>query len=626
MIRTIRNKLVHDPDTAQAIGQASSARRQAFNLAVEYCLAHPNSPYSQVQKLLTRRRQEDPRRWAHSPVAVQRPGLKQGYNAVRAFHKADAPVLRECIREVQYRGKPDSKTRPPRQGNRPQRDPDHKRLFLKRGRKPEYLRVEQADAIRLVPDSNRETASTIRAGNLTLRLTRPIPANTDVRAITVIEARPKRLRKKDRKLGKAPRTNRNPEDKRYEVRIHQYLPDPEPIHTLETLGLDPGVVNLITDSDGDVHQMDQPSTARLEQLSRKKDARYQAIARLKRINPGPTESRHTRKLRKEIRALDRKIEGLRNNQECRIARNIANKVGGRHPKNVACEKTQVRNMTRSARGTMENPGRNVAQKAGLNRSVQGCRWSKLKIRIGNACQRQGTAYFEVRAANSSIRCSQCGDTSRENRKSQAEFKCTRCGHQDNADRNAAVNHARAAVPLLYKHLTGWMSRKKLPNRRTGGRESPLRWRPQDDRVSGERARRGKTCRRRNPDDPQGITKFEFCPAWVKRHDIPNMKAAELLEELRDQDPGRYVVLREAHSGLVHTPHDLIQETAGIDSYQDVRCGPHNLAYGGEERQESPLRATDIPHQGPTGQHPGPLERGNRQEALRPGQLLDVPGP
>ena len=509
MIRTIRNKIVHDPDTAQAIAQASSARRQAFNLAVEYCLVHPNAPYGQVQKLLTRRRQEDPRRWTHSSVAVQRSGLKQGYNAVRAFHKADAPVLRECIRELKFRENPNPRARPPRHGNRPQRDPDPKRLFLKRGRKPEYVRIDQADAIRLVPDANIETASAIRAGNLTLRLTRPIPASTYVRAITLVEAKPKRLRRKDRKLGKIPRTNRDPEDKRYEVRVHHHLPDPEPIHTLETLGLDPGVINLITDSDGDVHRMDRPSTARLEQLSRKKNARYRAIARLKRINPGPNESRHTRKLRKEIRALDRKIEGLRNDQECRIARTIANKVGGRHPRNMACEKTQVRNMVRSARGTMENPGKNVAQKAGLNRSIQRCRWSKLKARIANACQRQGAAYFEVRAANSSIRCSKCGDTSRENRKSQAEFRCTRCGHQDNGDRNAAVNHARAAVPQLYQHLTRWMERRRPPGRKPGGRESPLRLRPRDDRVSGERARRGNTCRLRNPDGPHGITKLGF---------------------------------------------------------------------------------------------------------------------
>ena len=470
MIRTIRNKVVHDPDTARAIGQASSARRQAFNLAVEYCLVHPNTPYSQVQKLLTRRRQEDPQRWAHSSVAVQRPGLKQGYNAVRAFHKADAPVLRECIRELKFRENP--KAKPPRQGNRPQRDPDPKRLFLKRGRKPEYVRIEQADAIRLVPDGNRETASTIRVCSLTLRLTRPIPANTDVRAVTLVEARPKRLRKRDKELGKTPRHNRDPEEKRYEVRINHHLPDPESVHTLETLGLDPGVVNLITDSDGDVHRMDQLSTARLGQLNQKRATKYQAIARLKRLNPEPRESRQAGKLRKEVQALDRKTEGLRNDQECRIARTIADKVRGPNPRNVACEKTPIKNMVRSARGNLENPGKNVAQKSGLNRSIQGCRWSKLKARIANACQRQGTAYFEVRAANSSNRCSKCGDTSRENRKSQAEFRCTTCGHRDNADRNAAVNHARAAVPQLYQHLTRWMERGRLPNRKPGGRESP----------------------------------------------------------------------------------------------------------------------------------------------------------
>ena len=474
MIRTIRNKVVHDPDTARAVGQASSARRQAFNLAVEYCLVHPNTPYSQVQKLLTRRRQEDPQHWAHSPVAIQRPGLKQGYNAVRAFHQADTPVLRECIRELKFRENPNPRARPPRQGNRPQRDPDPKRLFLKRGRKPEYLRVEQADAIRLVPDANQTTAIAIRACNLTLRLTRPIPANTDIRAITLAEVRPKRLRKRDKELGKTPKHNRDPEDKRYEVRISHYAPDPEPVHTLETLGLDPGVINLITDSDGDVHRMDQLSTARLGQLNQKRATKYQAIARLKKLNPGTKESRQAGKLRKEVRALDRKIEGLQNNQECRIARTIANKVCGPNPRNVACEKTQVWNMVRSARGTMENPGTNVAQKAGLNRSVQGCRWSKLKTRIGNACEQQGTAYFEVRAANSSIRCHRCGNASQENRKSQAEFQCTRCGHRDHADRNAAVNHARAAVPQLYQHLTRWVERGRLPNRNTGGRESPLK--------------------------------------------------------------------------------------------------------------------------------------------------------
>ena len=496
MIRTIRNKLAHHPETAQAIGQASYARRQAFNLAVEHCLAHPNAPYNQVQALLTQRRQSEPEHWAHSRLAVQRPGLLQGYNAVRAFHKADAAVLRECIKEIRYREKTSStpgKARPPRHGNRPERDLDPKRLFLKRGRKPEYLRVDQAQAIRLIPDRNGSTATTIRVCGMTLRMTKPVPADTCVRAITLTEARPARLKQRDKSEGKKPRRNRDPVDKRYEIRIHHHLPDPKSIDTLETLGLDPGVVRLITDSDGDVHQMDQTARERLEQLSQARDDRYKGIARMNRMHPGQPETRQMRKLRKEIRALNKKIEGIRSNQECRIAQTIAGKAArkrGQAPRNVACEKTQVRNMVRSARGTMENPGRNVAQKSGLNRSIHQCRWGRVKTRIANACERQGTAYFEVRAANSSLRCSRCGHTSRENRKSQAEFQCVSCGHQDNADRNAAVNHAKAANPQLYRRLTRWMRRKRPPKRKPGGGESPR----EIARATSKRDRRS---------DPQG---------------------------------------------------------------------------------------------------------------------------
>ena len=486
----VETVLVHGPETAQAIGQASSTRRQAYNLAVEHCLAHPNAPYNQVQALLTQQRKEDPEHWAHSKLALQRPGLKQGYNSVKAFHKADATVLRECLREVRYREKNHPETgraKPPRHGNRPERDPDSKKLFLKRGRKPEYLRVDEAGAISLIPDQNGKTARAITVCGMTLRLTKPVPADTDIRAVTLVEARPARLKRRAKRNGEKPRHNRDLAEKRYEVRIHRRLPDPKPTDTLETLGLDPGIARLITDSDGDVHQMDQTAQERLEQLGESKDIKQNAIARLNKIHPGQPGSRQIRKLQKEIRALNSKIEGIRNNQECRIARTIANKAArkkGQAPRNVACEKTQIKNMVRSARGTMENPGRNVAQKSGLNRSIHRCRWGRVKTRIANACERQGTAYFEVRAANSSLRCSRCGHTSRENRKSQAEFQCTRCGHQDNADRNAAVNHAKAANPQLYRYLTRWMKRKRLPKRKPWGRGE---WSPQRPRTRVHRS-------------------------------------------------------------------------------------------------------------------------------------------
>ena len=61
----------------------------------------------------------------------------------------------------------------------------------------------------------------------------------------------------------------------------------------------------------------------------------------------------------------------------------------------------------------------------------------------------------------------------------------------------------------------------------GGQGEPSRGRhlerspPQDNRITDERARRVNPYWSRNPDDPLGITKSEFCPPWVKFHDIPN---------------------------------------------------------------------------------------------------------
>ena len=96
-------------------------------------------------------------------------------------------------------------------------------------------------------------------------------------------------------------------------------------------------------------------------------------------------------------------------------------------------------MTKSAKGTVENPGTNVAQKTGLNRSLQRFGLAELVTRI-----EQKTAYFggtliKVNARNTSRKCNVCGHTEKGNRKSQVKFECLECGHIDNADRNAALN-------------------------------------------------------------------------------------------------------------------------------------------------------------------------------------------
>ncbi|HWT47482.1 MAG TPA: transposase [Mycobacterium sp.] len=106
---------------------------------------------------------------------------------------------------------------------------------------------------------------------------------------------------------------------------------------------------------------------------------------------------------------------------------------------IRVEDLNVRAMTRSARGTRECHGTNVAQKRGLNREISRQGWGLLVARLKHKAQ--GRLEF-VPAAYTSQRCSRCGHVAPENRKSQAVFQCVACGAGPcNADVNAARNIA-----------------------------------------------------------------------------------------------------------------------------------------------------------------------------------------
>lgn len=102
------------------------------------------------------------------------------------------------------------------------------------------------------------------------------------------------------------------------------------------------------------------------------------------------------------------------------------------------EDLNVAGMTRSARGTGESPGRNVAQKAGLNRAILAQGWGLFVARLGYKAR--GRIRF-VDARYTSQRCSACGHVAAESRESQASFRCVACGFACNADLNAARNIA-----------------------------------------------------------------------------------------------------------------------------------------------------------------------------------------
>ena len=105
---------------------------------------------------------------------------------------------------------------------------------------------------------------------------------------------------------------------------------------------------------------------------------------------------------------------------------------------IRVEDLQIRNMTRSARGTREKPGRNVRQKAGLNRGIMRSGWGLLVRRLE---QKAPGRVEKIIPAYTSQKCSACGQVDRKSRESQAVFQCTACSYSCNADVNAARNIA-----------------------------------------------------------------------------------------------------------------------------------------------------------------------------------------
>jgi len=105
---------------------------------------------------------------------------------------------------------------------------------------------------------------------------------------------------------------------------------------------------------------------------------------------------------------------------------------------IRVEDLQIPNMTRSAKGTRENPGRNVRQKAGLNRGILRSGWGLLMRRLQDKAPGR---VEKINPAFTSQRCSACGQVDPKSRESQAVFWCTACGYACHADVNAARNIA-----------------------------------------------------------------------------------------------------------------------------------------------------------------------------------------
>lgn len=198
-------------------------------------------------------------------------------------------------------------------------------------------------------------------------------------------------------------------------------------------GIDMGVAAFLTASDGTQVPNPRHLTAAAAQLA----AAQQALARRHRG------SKRYDKARQRVAVRHAKVQRQRLDHAHKTALDLV-----RAYDLIAHEDLRIANMTRSASGTLEQPGRNVAQKTGLNRSILDAGWGVFLAVLHAKAECAGRVVVEVDPRNTSRICRACGHCEKANRVTQAEFACVACGYTAHADVNAAQNILRAGLALL----------------------------------------------------------------------------------------------------------------------------------------------------------------------------------
>ncbi|MFF7883829.1 RNA-guided endonuclease InsQ/TnpB family protein [Streptomyces sp. NPDC020794] len=189
-----------------------------------------------------------------------------------------------------------------------------------------------------------------------------------------------------------------------------------PLNTdpVDFLGIDLGIVNIATTSDGEIMAGRELNRIRLRERGLR--------AKLQRKNTPSAKRRLKKRRRKEMRR----------------ARDINHKIA----KHVVAE------AERTGRGIALEDLTGIRERVRLRKPQRATHsswaFSQLGVFIGYKARRAAVAVVHVDPAYTSRTCAECGHVDKANRVSQAWFACRNCGFVDHADRNSSRNiRARA---------------------------------------------------------------------------------------------------------------------------------------------------------------------------------------
>lgn len=192
----------------------------------------------------------------------------------------------------------------------------------------------------------------------------------------------------------------------------------------EAVGIDMGIARFATLSDGSY----------IEPLNSFKK-HQQRLARYQRAMSRKTKfSNNWKKAKAKVQRIHTRIANARKDflhkASCQISQNHAM---------IAIEDLQVRDMSKSAKGSSEQHGKQVKQKSGLNRSILDQGWTEFRRQLEYKAAWNGGCVVAVPPQYTSQTCPCCGHVSKGNRLTQAKFECVECGFEENADVVGAIN-------------------------------------------------------------------------------------------------------------------------------------------------------------------------------------------
>lgn len=207
------------------------------------------------------------------------------------------------------------------------------------------------------------------------------------------------------------------------------------VRTAATLavGVDVGVVRFATLSDGTPVE-----PANCFKRHQQRLARYQ-----RQMSRKVKFSKNWRKAKARVQRLHVRIANMRRD----FLHKASTTISAGHA--IVCiEDLQIGNMVRSAKGTVQQVGKQVAQKRGLNRSILDQGWGEFRRQLSYKMTWGGGTLLAVPPHHTSQTCPCCGHVAEANRRTQTAFECIACGYQNHADVVGAINIRERGLRLL----------------------------------------------------------------------------------------------------------------------------------------------------------------------------------